>query len=97
MARPVPQWKSRGHLEDHFRRHRRLLGVRTVGEYDASARETMTVGTFFEYRTGARWRVGYYDRGTGRLTILTDDQAEIVTHYRCPERYVETLDGSTYA
>ena len=30
--------------------------------------------------------------------VATDDQAEIVTHFRCPERYVaDTLPGSTYA
>jgi hypothetical protein len=71
-----------------------------VSQYDESARQTIEVGAYFEYRDPEtdEWRVGYYDPVTGRFTALTDDEAEIITHFRCPERYVaDTLPGSTYA
>jgi hypothetical protein len=95
----VAEWKSRRHLDHRFQRHGRDLDARTVEAYDASAREVVEVGTFFEFRdpdTG-EWRVGYYDRANERLTILTDDEAMIVSHFRCLERYVEERPGSTYA
>jgi hypothetical protein len=43
------------------------------------------------------WRRGYYDRPTERFTAVSYDGTEIVTHFRCPERYVDQLPGSTYA
>jgi hypothetical protein len=96
----MADWRSRGELEAHFHQHRRALGLRTIEEYDDSARETVAVGTYFEYRDLAtdEWRVGYYEPATERFTGLTDDEAIIMTHFRCPERYVaRTLRGSTYA
>jgi hypothetical protein len=98
-ALQLPQWRSRRELERHFHTHRRLLRVRTVAQYDQSARETMDVGTHFEYRdreTG-EWRVGYYDRPTERFVALTEDEEEIVSHFRCDEEYVIGLPRSTYA
>ena len=91
-------WRSPEHLADHFRRHGRRPGLRTIEAYDSSAAETIDLGTYFEYRdlkTDAP-RVGYYDRVTQRFTALTDDGATILTHYRCPERHVSGLVGSTY-
>ena len=73
--------------------------MRTLEEYDASALEVMGVGTYFEFvdsDTGAP-RVGYYDRWTERLTVLSDDESTLFSHFRCPERYVAGLLGSTYS
>jgi hypothetical protein len=73
--------------------------ARTVEEYDRSAKETIVVGTSFEYQDDftEEWWIGYYDQLTERLTILTDDDRWIINHFRCPEGYVERLTGSTYA
>ena len=96
----MADWRSEGYLQDHFRRHGRRLKLRTVAAYEASARETIEAGTYFEYRdldTNTP-RVGYYARATRRLTVLSYDESVILTHYRCSEQYVtETLPGSTYA
>lgn len=94
----LAEWKSTDDLEDHFRSHRRLLRVATLAEYEASASETIEVGTYFEYRdprTGA-WRAGYFDRHTERFAAM-NEHGQIVTHFRCRERYVEKLPKSTYA
>ena len=93
-------WISREELYKHFRQHRRELGIDSVEEYDESAHETIDVGTYFEYRDlqADLWRVGYYDRSTRRFTALNADETVILTHFRCPERYVaRSLRGSTYA
>jgi hypothetical protein len=95
----MAEWRTPYHLRDHCVRHRRLLRLRSVEAYDASARETIRVGTYFESRDpeSGEPRVGYYDAASERLTGLTDDEAEIVTHFLCHERYVaRTLPGSTY-
>ena len=93
-------WRSAGHLRHHFTRHRRGLRVATIAAYLASADETILVGTAFEYRdpeTDAP-RIGYVDPFTGRFVGLSDDEEQILTHFRCNERYVtRTLPGSTYA
>ena len=96
----MADWRSREELEGHFRQHRRALGIATVEEYDASARDTIAVGTYFEYRDLRTddWHVGYYDRATQRFTGLNADESLLLTHFRCPERYVtRSLRGSTYA
>ena len=95
----MADWKDASQLERHFRRHRRLLRVATLAEYDASARETIDAGTYLEYRDPDtnEWRVGYYWAETGRFTGLTDDEINIVRHFRCRLRYVMDLPGSTYA
>lgn len=95
----MADWRSRGELERHFRRHHRLLGVTTVAVYDASARETIEGGTCFEYRDldSDDPCVGYYHPETRRFVGLSDDEVTILTHYRCPEGYVRNnLRGSTY-
>ena len=95
----MADWTSRGDLEKHFRQHRRELGVSTIEEYDESARETIAAGTYFEYRDLQTddWHVGYYDRSTRRFVALSADEFVILTHFRCPERYVaRSLRGSTY-
>ena len=59
--------------------------------------ETLEVGTYIEYldpRTGT-WRAGYVDRPTGRFAAM-NDEGQIVTHFRCLERYIEKLPKSTY-
>ncbi len=95
----MAEWRSDEHMVRHFRRHGRRLGCATIQRYDASARETMEVGTQFEYRDPEtdEWRMGWYDRPTGRFTATDQDGLFIRTHFRCPERYVaDTLTGSTY-
>ena len=97
---PAPEWPSREYLASHFRTHRRRLGLRTVEAYVASARDTIEIGTYFEYRAldSNEPRVGYYDAHSGRFTALNADESTILTHYRCSESYVaESLPGSTYA
>ena len=68
-------------------------------EYDASAHEARNVGTCFGFidDDAGDLRVGYYDRWTERLTVLSDDDLLILTHFRFPERYVVTRRGSTYS
>jgi hypothetical protein len=42
--------------------------------------------------------MGWYDRLSQRFTATNEDGVVILTHVRCPERYVaDTLPGSTYA
>ena len=94
-----PAWSSERRRRQHFAAHRRRLNVRTLEEYDASALEAIRVGTYFgliDSDTGAP-RVGYYDRWTERLTALSEDESTIFSHFRCPERYVADLLGSTYS
>jgi hypothetical protein len=95
-----PEWPSPAYLRRHFRSHARRLRIRTVEAFDASARETIEHGRYFEYRDlrSNEPRVGYYDPETERFTALSDDESTILSHYRCPEQYVaESLAGSTYA
>jgi hypothetical protein len=93
-----PEWKSQHHLREHFRDHGRKLRLRTLAGYDESAKNTIEVGTRFNYRdrqTG-EWRIGYYDRTTERFTAVSDDEQNIVSHFRCPEWYVAELPRSDY-
>jgi hypothetical protein len=83
----VAVWKSERHLLDHHALHRAEFGGISIEEYDASAQDTLDVGTYFEFfddRTG-EWRTGCYHRETRRLTILDED-----------DLIVETLTNSTY-
>jgi hypothetical protein len=96
----LAEWRSAAHLARHFRNHHRRLGVRTIAAYDASARETIEAGTYFEYRDldSGDARIGYYDRESQRFTALTSDEEVILTHYRCSESCVaNSLTGSAYA
>jgi hypothetical protein len=93
-----PEWKSQRHLREHFRDHRRKLGLRTLAAYDRSAKITIEVGTRFNYRdrqTG-EWRIGYYDRTTERFAAFSVDEQDILSHFRCPEWYVAELPRSDY-
>lgn len=94
----TPTWRSERHWHQHFVAHRRELRVQTAEQYDRSARETIENGTYFEFfdDESGEPRVGYYDRWTERLTVLSDDEQVIRTHFRCPERYVVSRRGSTY-
>lgn len=98
MTPSRPTWTFEGRRREHFRHHRRELRVRTLEEYDLSAYATIDVGTYFEFIDGRTQepRVGYYDRWTRRLTILSSDERFIHSHFRCPVHYVERLAGSTY-
>ena len=90
-------WKSPEHLEDHYELHRRELRARSIEEYDASAQETLAIGSRFTYRdrpTGER-RIGYFDRESSRFTA-TDLDGLIHTHLRTDEAYVVGLDLTTY-
>ncbi len=90
-------WRSAAHLLDHFVEHGPELGCQTMDAYDASAQETLLVGTFFEYEdpTTGDARVGCFDPTSRRFVALTIDD-EIVTHYRCPDRHVRRLPYSNY-
>jgi hypothetical protein len=93
----VAAWKSEKHRRDHYALHRAEFGNISLEEYDASAQDTLKVGTYFEYldeRTD-EWRTGCYHRDTRRLTVLDADDL-IVSRFRCSEWYVETLTDSTY-
>ena len=90
-------WRSRRHLEDHYYQHRGAFPGLTSEGYDASAQETIAVGTALTYHdriTGLR-RMGYYHRDTARMTAL-DTDGFIHSHFRCGEDYVAELPGSTY-
>jgi hypothetical protein len=93
----MAQWKSEAHLRDHFRDHRAEFPGTSFDDFDASAQDTLTVGTYFEYQDDSteEWRTGCYHRETRRLTIL-DENDLIISHFRCSERYVESLTNSTY-
>jgi hypothetical protein len=91
-------WTSEWERRRHFRKHGPSLGLSTAEAYDASARATIRAGrrfTFRRARTGDP-RVGYYHLATRRLTVLDGPESRVITHFRCRERYVRRLDGSTY-
>lgn len=92
------EWQSSKYLADHFAEHGWKIGARTIEEYDASARSTIERGTIFSYEddTTSERRVGCYDRVSGFLTILSDDDRWIVSHFPCAEIYVKLLFNSTY-
>ena len=91
------RWRTESHLRDHFERHGRNLGCRTVEAYDASAQRTLAVGRYFEFQdddTGET-RVGCYDAPGQLLVILTTDD-EIISHYSATLRYVLDRPYSNY-
>jgi hypothetical protein len=95
-----PVWVSHFRLRWDFRKHGPEFPFSNVQEYDASSIDTFQVGTRFEFedRKSGRNRVGYYDKATNRLTVLTDDELIILSHY-CPSQgdaYVRRLKRSTY-
>ena len=93
----MPDWQSRRHLADHFAKHGRGVGARTVAEYDFSTRDTLARGNIFSYedrKTGLT-RVGDCHRETALLTVVSDDDW-IVNHFRCDEEYIMDLPENTY-
>jgi len=93
----MAEWKSRAHLENHYAIHRREFPGYSIEQYDASAQETIVIGTCFTYRdriTGER-RVGYFHRELSRFTC-TDLDGSIRSHYRTDEAHVADLPHSTY-
>lgn len=96
-ADPAP-WASAHERWKHFRKHGRLLDRSTVEEYDRSARATVRAGKRFTYRdtTTRERRVGYFDDRNDRLTALDEEETRILTHFRCPDRYVRELPASDY-
>lgn len=95
----TPEWPSYDYLYHHFLAHGGDLSVRTVDEYDASARATLRAGRRFTYidRRSGEPRVGYYQPSPRRFTALTEDMQTILTHFR-PEDpdYPRKLLRSTY-
>ena len=93
----MAEWRTAGHLEDHFSEHGRELGCRTIEEYNASAQATLLAGTYFTYyHEGAgEERTGCFERVTGRFVALNSDE-QIVSHFRCEGWYVKGLPYSTF-
>jgi hypothetical protein len=93
----MAEWKTKEHLDDHYGWHRGELGVRSIAEYDASAQETIAVGTPFTYRDPVTKepRIGYFHRATSRF-VATDLDGFSRTHFRTDEGHVANLPLSTY-
>jgi hypothetical protein len=92
-------WETPEHLEDHFygRLHGRALGCRSIQEYDASAQDTVVIGTEFTYiDTPTRLRrFGFFHRDTSRFVVVSMAR-KIVSHFQADEAYVANLEQSTY-
>jgi hypothetical protein len=91
-------WRTEAHRRAHFRLHGHRLRLRTVEEYDASARETIRLGVRVSYMDldSGEDRVGYFDPDRGRFTGLSADERFIVTHFRATARYVRRLLNVDY-
>ncbi len=96
-----PTWVHRTELLKHFRKHGHKLPVRTVQEYEASAIDKIQRGVRFTFEDIAKGalRVGYYDKVSNRLTVMTDDELVILSHYPPDrgEQYVRDRPSSTYS
>jgi hypothetical protein len=90
-------WRSVAHLEDHYVRHHGLLSVHSVEAYDASADETIVLGTRFTYRDrdSREPRVGYFHRETSRF-VAVDLDGVVRAHYITDEADMADLPLSTY-
>src|SRR5262245_51703370 len=89
-----------GQLKAHVDKHGREGPWASEAEYDASARETIRIGTSFTYidRESNAERLGFFQKETNRFSGLTRDGRRITTHFK-PDRgeaYVRGLDRSTY-
>lgn len=95
-----PRWRSRASELDHFEDHGSEVRSDSPERYTASALATIRVGRRFTYddESTGQPRVGYFHRPTRRLTILTDDERIIVSHFCCEggAAYVRGLIDSTY-
>ena len=81
----LPRWRSRTSELNHFERHGAEIGADSPERYTASALAMLHLGRRLTYtdETTGQPRVGYFQRSTRRLTILTDDEYIIVSHFRC--------------
>ena len=89
-----------GQLKAHVDKHGREGPWATEAEYDASARDTIKIGTTFTYmdRESNAERLGFFQKETNRFSGVTRDGRRITTHFK-PDRgeaYVRGLDRSTY-
>jgi pyocin large subunit-like protein len=93
----LPTW-SPGNLLRHFRKHRHKFPFASVLDYERSSLATFRRGTRFTYDDGGVPRIGYYDKGTNRLTVVSDDGRAIITHFPPSggERYCRSRTNSTY-
>jgi len=96
---PTPRWTSPVQLADKFKKHGRRLGIRDIQAYMANSLDTVRRGVRFTYedRFTSEPRVGYFDPMTGRFTAVTEDDTQIVNHFRVREGYVRDLPASDYA
>ncbi|HZO25604.1 MAG TPA: hypothetical protein VFH48_06370 [Chloroflexota bacterium] len=89
-----------GQLRAHVDKHGREGPWASEAEYDASARETIRIGSAFTYqdRESNAERLGFYHKDSNRFTGVTRDGRRITTQFK-PDRgevYVRGLDRSTY-
>ena len=89
-----------GQLRAHFEKHGKEGPWASESEYDASARETIRVGTAFTYvdRESNAERLGFFQKESNRFVGVTRDGRRITTQFK-PDRgeaYVRGLDRSTY-
>jgi hypothetical protein len=89
-----------GQLRAHFEKHGNEGPWASESDYDASARETVRVGTAFTYqdRESNAERLGFFQKDSNRFTAVTRDGRRITTQFK-PDRgeaYVRGLDRSTY-
>jgi pyocin large subunit-like protein len=89
-----------GQLRAHVDKHGREGPWASEAEYDASARDTIRIGTAFTYqdRESDAERLGFYHKNSNRFTGVTRDGRRITTQFK-PDRgeaYVRGLDRSTY-
>jgi pyocin large subunit-like protein len=89
-----------GQLRAHVDKHGREGPWASEAEYDASARETIRIGTAFTYqdRESNAERLGFYHKDTNRFIGVTRDGRRITTQFK-PDRgeaYVRGLARSTY-
>lgn len=89
-----------GQLQAHFEKHGREGPWASEADFDASARETIRIGTLFTYvdRESNAERLGFYDPGSNRFASVTRDGRRITTQFK-PDRgetYVRGLTRSTY-
>jgi hypothetical protein len=97
-AGQAAQWVSDAYRQKKFAAHGHRLRVRSVAEYDSSARDVIAQGARFTYTHGnpPAVRVGYYDAWRSRLTVLDEDEVTIINHMHAPESYVRGLPDSDY-
>jgi hypothetical protein len=89
-----------GQLRAHFEKHGREGPWSSEASFDASARETIRIGTAFTYvdREADVERLGFYHRDSNRFAGVTADGRRITTQFK-PDRgetYVRGLPRSTY-